>query len=78
MIHTIYIIGILFIILGFVLLLLATTEVRKINKEIIKHERLHKSYIKAKQDEKNTCQYISDHSKYKHLHNHNGFYKKMF
>lgn len=57
MIHTIYIIGILFIILGFVLLLLATTEVRKINKEIIKQERLHKSYIKAKQDEKNTFNY---------------------
>ena len=57
MIHTIYIIGILFIILGFVLLLLATTEVRKINKEIIKQERLHKSYIKAKQDEKNTINY---------------------
>ena len=49
MINTIYIIGILFIILGFVLLLLATTEVRKINKEIIKQEQLHKSYIKAKQ-----------------------------
>ena len=39
----VFAIGILFIILGFVLLLLATTEVRKINKEIIKQERLHKS-----------------------------------
>ena len=57
MINTIYIIGILFIILGFVLLLLATTEVRKINKEIIKQEQLHKSYIKAKQNEKNIFNY---------------------
>ena len=57
MINTIYIIGILFIILGFVLLLLATTEIRKINKEIIKQEQLHKSYIKAKQNEKNTFNY---------------------
>ena len=57
MIHTIYIIGILFIILGFVLLLLATTEVRKVNKEIIKQEQLHKSYIKAKQNEKNNFNY---------------------
>ena len=56
MINTIYIIAILFIILGFVLLL-ATTEVRKINKEIIKQEQLHKSYIKAKQNEKNTFNY---------------------
>ena len=57
MINTIYIIGILFIILGFVLLSLATTEVRKINKEIIKQEQLHKSYIKAKQNEKNIFNY---------------------
>ena len=57
MIHTIYIIGILFIILGFVLLLLATTEVRKINKEIIRQQQLSESFIKAKQDEKNTFNY---------------------
>ena len=57
MINTIYIIGILFIILGFVLLLLATTEIIKINKEIINQEQLHKSYIKAKQNEKNTFNY---------------------
>ena len=57
MIHTIYIIGILFIILGFVLLLLATTEVRKINKEIIRQQQLSESFIKAKQDEKNSFNY---------------------
>jgi hypothetical protein len=57
MIHTIYIIGILFIILGFVLLLLATTEVRKVNKEIIRQKQLSESFIKAKQNEKNTFNY---------------------
>ena len=57
MIHTIYIIGILFIILGFVLLLLATTEVRKVNKEIIIQQQLSESFIKAKQNEKNTFNY---------------------
>ena len=57
MIHTIYIIGILFIILGFVLLLLATTEVRKANKEIIRQQQLSESFIKAKQNEKNTFNY---------------------
>jgi|TARA_R100000482_G_scaffold40226_1_gene13817 hypothetical protein len=57
MIHTIYIIGILFIILGFVLLLLATTEVRKVNKEIIRQQQLSESFIKAKQNEKNTFNY---------------------
>ena len=57
MIHTIYIIGILFIILGFVLLLLATTEVRKANKEIKKQQQLNKSFMKAKQNEKNNFNY---------------------
>ena len=57
MIHTIYIIGILFIILGFVLLLLAATEVRKVNKEIIRQQQLSESFIKAKQNEKNTFNY---------------------
>ena len=57
MIHTIYIIGILFIILGFVLLLLATTEARKVNKELIRQQQLSESFIKAKQNEKNTFNY---------------------
>jgi len=55
--NTIYIIGMLFIILGFVLLLLATTEVRKANEEIIKQQQLSKSFIKAKQNEKNNFNY---------------------
>ena len=52
MIHTIYIIGMLIAILGFILFLLAETRIRIIDKEIKKQDELHKSFMKAKQNEK--------------------------
>tara|TARA_R100001086_G_scaffold178363_1_gene98765 strand:- start:125 stop:316 length:192 start_codon:yes stop_codon:yes gene_type:complete len=57
MIDTIYIIGMLIAILGFILFLLAETRIRIIDKEIKKQDELHKSFMKAKQNEKNNFNY---------------------
>ena len=57
MIHTIYIIGMLIAILGFILFLLAETRIRIIDKEIKKQQQLDKSFMKAKQNEKNNFNY---------------------
>ena len=57
MIHTIYIIGMLIALLGFILFLLSETRIRIIDKEIKKQKELHKSFMKAKQNEKNNINY---------------------
>ena len=57
MINTIYIIGILIVILGFILFLLAETRIRIVDKEIKKQQQLNKSFMKAKQNEKNNFNY---------------------
>jgi H+/gluconate symporter-like permease len=57
MIDTIYIIGMLIAILGFILFLLAETRIRIIDKEIKKQDELDKSFMKAKQNEKNNINY---------------------
>tara|TARA_Y100000401_G_C8189881_1_gene158203 strand:+ start:231 stop:422 length:192 start_codon:yes stop_codon:yes gene_type:complete len=57
MIHTIYIIGMLIALLGFILFLLSETRIRIIDKEIKKQKELHKSFMKAKQNEKDTFNY---------------------
>ena len=57
MIHTIYIIGMLIAILGFILFLLAETRIIIIDKEIKKQQQLNKSFMKAKQNEKNNFNY---------------------
>ena len=57
MIDTIYIIGMLIALLGFILFLLLETRVRIIDKEIKKQDELHKSIMKAKQNEKNNFNY---------------------
>jgi len=57
MIDTIYIIGMLIAILGFILFLLAETRIRIADKEIKKQKQLHKSFMKAKQNEKNNFNY---------------------
>ena len=57
MIHTIYIIGMLIAILGFILFLLAETRIRIVDKEIKKQQQLNKSFMKAKQNEKNNFNY---------------------
>ena len=57
MIHTIYIIGMLIALLGFILFLLSETRIRIIDKEIKKQKELHKSFMKAKQNEKNNFNY---------------------
>ena len=57
MIHTIYIVGMLIAILGFILFLLAETRIRIIDKEIKKQDELHKSFMKAKQNDKNNFNY---------------------
>ena len=51
-IDTIYIIGMLIALLGFILFLLSETRIRIIDKEIKKQKELHKSFMKAKQNEK--------------------------
>ena len=51
-IDTIYIIGILIALLGFILFLLSETRIRIIDKEIKKQDELHKSFMKAKQNVK--------------------------
>ena len=57
MINTIYIIGMLIVILGFILFLLAETRIRIVDKEIKKQQQLNKSFMKAKQNEKNNFNY---------------------
>ena len=57
MIDTIYIIGMLIALLGFILFLLSETRIRIIDKEIKKQKELHKSFMKAKQNEKNNINY---------------------
>jgi len=57
MIDTIYIIGMLIALLGFILFLLAETRIRIADKEIKKQKQLHKSFMKAKQNEKNNFNY---------------------
>ena len=57
MIHTIYIISMLIALLGFILFLLSETRIRIIDKEIKKQDELHKSFMKAKQNEKNNINY---------------------
>ena len=57
MIHTIYIISMLIALLGFILFLLSETRVRIIDKEIKKQQQLHKSFMKAKQNDKNNFNY---------------------
>ena len=57
MIHTIYIIGMLIALLGFIIFLLAETRIRIVDKEIKKQQQLNKSFMKAKQNEKNTFNY---------------------
>ena len=57
MIHTIYIVGMLIALLGFILFLLAETRIRIIDNEIKKQDELHKSFMKAKQNDKNNFNY---------------------
>tara|TARA_Y100000114_G_scaffold56616_1_gene51814 strand:- start:195 stop:386 length:192 start_codon:yes stop_codon:yes gene_type:complete len=57
MIDTIYIIGMLIALLGFILFLLAETRIKIVDKEIKKQQQLNKSFIKAKQNEKNNFNY---------------------
>ena len=57
MINTIYIIGMLIALLGFILFLLSETRIRIIDKEIKKQQQLNKSFMKAKQNEKNNFNY---------------------
>ena len=57
MIHTIYIIGMLIAFLGFIIFLLAETRIRIVDKEIKKQQQLNKSFMKAKQNEKNNFNY---------------------
>ena len=57
MIDTIYIIGMLIALLGFILFLLSETRIRIIDKEIKKQQQLNKSFMKAKQNEKNNFNY---------------------
>ena len=47
-INTIYIIGMLIALLGFILFLLSETRIRIIDKEIKKQKQLHKSFMKAR------------------------------
>ena len=53
MIHTIYVIGMLIALLGFILFLLAETRIRIVDEEIKRQKLLTQSFIKAKQNEKN-------------------------
>ena len=57
MIDTIYIVGMLIALLGFIIFLLAETRIRIIDKEIKKQQQLNKSFMKAKQNEKNNFNY---------------------
>ena len=57
MIHTIYIIGMLIALLGFIIFLLAETRIRIVDKEIKKQQQLNKSFMKAKQNDKNNFNY---------------------
>ena len=53
MIHTIYVIGMLIALLGFILFLLAETRIRIVDKKTKRQKLLTQSFIKAKQNEKN-------------------------
>ena len=57
MIHTIYIIGMLIALLGFILFLLAEIRIKIIDKKIKKQDQLHESFMKQKQNEKNNFNY---------------------
>ena len=57
MIDTIYIIGMLIALLGFILFLLAETRIKIVDKEIKKQQQFNKSFMKAKQNEKNNFNY---------------------
>ena len=57
MIHTIYIIGMLIALLGFILFLLAEIRINIIDKKIKKQDQLHESFMKQKQNEKNNFNY---------------------
>ena len=57
MIDTIYIVGMLIALLGFIIFLLAETRIRIVDKEIKKQQQLNKSFMKAKQNEKNNFNY---------------------
>ena len=57
MIDTIYIIGMLIALLGFILFLLAETRIKIVDKEIKKQQQLDKSFMKAKKNEKNNFNY---------------------
>jgi len=52
-INTIYIIGMLIALLGFILFLLSETRIRIVDKERKRQKLLTQSFIKAKQNEKN-------------------------
>tara|TARA_R100001015_G_C4446921_1_gene38472 strand:- start:252 stop:446 length:195 start_codon:yes stop_codon:yes gene_type:complete len=52
-IDTIYIIGMLIALLGFILFLLSETRIRIVDKERKRQKLLTQSFIKAKQNEKN-------------------------
>ena len=58
MIHTIYIIGMLIALLGFILFLLAEIRIKIIDKKIKKQDQLHESFMKQKRNEKNNFNYI--------------------
>ena len=57
MIDTIYIIGILIALLGFILFLLAEIRIKIIDKKIKNQDQLHESFMKQKQNEKNNFNY---------------------
>jgi len=56
-INTIYIIGMLIALLGFILFLLAEIRIKIIDKKIKNQDQLHESFMKQKQNEKNNFNY---------------------
>ena len=57
MINTINIIGLSLIILGAILFCLAIYMIARYEKKLMENKRLHKSFMKAKQNEKDTFNY---------------------
>jgi len=57
MINTFNIIGLALIILGAILFCLAIYMIARYEKKLMENKRLHKSFMKAKQNEKNTFNY---------------------
>ena len=55
--NTIYIIGMLIALLGFILFLLAEIRIKIIDKKIKNQDQLHESFMKQKQNEKNNFNY---------------------